>query len=80
MRYEIERELHSLTDLLRQNQESTSNKALNTNKLWEICQICYKERHLASNCRKLTNFGRDSNLQDTALTNVEFATLKHDNR
>jgi len=53
---QIERELHSMTDL-RQNQESTSSKAMNTNKLRETCQICYKEGHLASNCKKLTNFG-----------------------
>ncbi|KYN12084.1 hypothetical protein ALC57_15751 [Trachymyrmex cornetzi] len=52
----IERELHSMTDL-RQNLENTSSKALNTNKLRETCQICYKEGHSASYCRKLTNFG-----------------------
>ena len=39
---QIERELHSMTDL-RQNQESTSNKAMNMNKLRETCQICYKK-------------------------------------
>ncbi|KAG5339392.1 CSP1 protein, partial [Acromyrmex heyeri] len=50
---QIERELHSMTDL-RQNQESTSSKALNTNKL-----ICYKEGHSAANCRKLNNFGTE---------------------
>ena len=44
---------------LRQNQESASSKALNTNKLQEICQICYQEEHLASNCRKLINFGTE---------------------
>ncbi|KYQ52696.1 hypothetical protein ALC60_08178 [Trachymyrmex zeteki] len=47
----IERELHS------KNQENTSNKAFNTNKSRETCQICYKEGHSTSNCRKLTNFG-----------------------
>jgi len=55
---QIERELHSMTGL-RKNQESTSSKALNTNKLRETCQICYREGHLASNCRKLTNFGTE---------------------
>ena len=54
----IERELLSMTDL-RQNQESTLNKAPNTNKLRETCQIYYKEGHSASNCRKLTNFGAE---------------------
>ena len=47
-----------MTDL-RQNQEGTSSKALNTNQLRETCQICYKEGHSAANCRKLNNFGAE---------------------
>jgi len=38
---------------LRQGQD---NKTSNTNHPWKTCQICYKERHLASNYRKLTHF------------------------
>ncbi|KYN11069.1 hypothetical protein ALC57_16787 [Trachymyrmex cornetzi] len=52
----IERELNSMTDL-RRGQEDISD-ITNTNKR-EICQICYKEGHLASNCRKLTNWGTE---------------------
>lgn len=49
----IERELSSMADL-RQGQGSVTNKILNANRLRETCQICYKEGHPASNCRKLT--------------------------
>jgi len=30
------------------------------NQMLEICQICYKKGHLASNCRKLTQFSSNS--------------------
>jgi len=50
----IERELRSISDL-RQGQ-GTSNKTSSTNNSQEICQICYKIGHLASNCRKLPHF------------------------
>jgi len=50
----IERELRSMSDL-RQGQ-GTSIKTSNTNNSQENCQICYKNGHLASNCRKLTHF------------------------
>lgn len=40
---------------LRQGQSSTLNKSPNT-----TCQICYKEDHLASNCKKLTQFSEQS--------------------
>ncbi|KYN29284.1 hypothetical protein ALC57_01287 [Trachymyrmex cornetzi] len=49
----IERELHSMTDL-RQGHSNTASKKPDTNKLHETCQICYKEGHSASNCRKIT--------------------------
>ncbi|KYN09795.1 hypothetical protein ALC57_18088, partial [Trachymyrmex cornetzi] len=52
----IERELNSMTDL-RRGQVDISD-ITNTNKR-EICQICYKEGHLASNCRKLSNSGTE---------------------
>ncbi|XP_011869896.1 PREDICTED: cellular nucleic acid-binding protein homolog [Vollenhovia emeryi] len=45
----IERELRDITDL-RQGQNNNSEK----NRLRETCQICYKEGHSASACRKLT--------------------------
>jgi len=48
----IERELRSMSDL----RQGTSSKTSNTNNSQEICQICYKNGHLASNCRKLTHF------------------------
>jgi len=52
----IERELREMTDL-RQGQ-SSSGKPSSTNRLRETCQICYKEGHLASNCRKLNQFSQ----------------------
>lgn len=55
---QIEREFHSMTDL-RQGEDNGSNKTSNTNKSRDSCQICFKEGHLASNCRKLTNFGME---------------------
>jgi hypothetical protein len=61
----IERELRAMIDL-RQRQSSTSGiSALqNTNRSWEICQICYMEGHLATNCRKLTQFSQSYNETD----------------
>ncbi|XP_025267027.1 uncharacterized protein LOC112638849 [Camponotus floridanus] len=47
----IERELRAMTDL-RQGQETHSGQ--NKPRIRETCQICYKEGHVASNCRKLT--------------------------
>jgi len=47
----IERELHSMTDL---RQDYASGKTQNRSR--GFCQICYKEGHLASNCRKLVFF------------------------
>jgi len=54
----IERKLRVMTDL-RQGQSSDSNKTkiLPTNRLRETYQICFKEGHVANNCRKL-NFHR----------------------
>ena len=49
----IERELREMTDL-RQGQSNLSGNSPNTNRLRETCQICYREGHSASNCRKLT--------------------------
>lgn len=50
----IARELREMTDL-RQGQNSTPNKSPNA-----TYQICYKEGHLASNYRKLTQFSEQS--------------------
>lgn len=50
----IEKELNEMTNLRQEG--SVSNKTLNVNLLRETCQICYKEGHSASNCRKLTQF------------------------
>ncbi|KYN29430.1 hypothetical protein ALC57_01126 [Trachymyrmex cornetzi] len=47
-----ERELSSMTDL----RQGPSNIA---GKITETCQICYKEGHSASNCRKVTNLGTE---------------------
>lgn len=51
----IEREVRSMTDL-RQGQGSGYTKKPKTDLAQETCQICRKEGHLASNCRKLTQF------------------------
>jgi len=51
--------------------QDTSNKISNTNHLQKICQICYKERHLASNCRKLIHFS----LQTFNKSNLETEIL-----
>lgn len=48
----IERELRDMTDL--RKGQTSSNKSLNTDQPRETCQICYKEGHSASTCRKLT--------------------------
>lgn len=61
----IERELREMTDL---RQGNTSNKTSNTNHPRETCQICYKEGHLASNCRKLTQSYNNSALGTEILT------------
>ncbi|KYN20700.1 hypothetical protein ALC57_06943 [Trachymyrmex cornetzi] len=54
----IERELHSMTDL-RQGHSNIASKKPDTNKLHDTCQICYKEGHSASNCRKITSLGTE---------------------
>jgi len=51
----IERELRSMTDL---RQGNASGKIQNRSP--GTCQICYKEGHLASNCRKLTQFSSNN--------------------
>jgi len=51
----IERELRSMTDL---RQSNASGKTQNRSQ--EICQICYKEGHLASNCKKLSQFSSNN--------------------
>jgi hypothetical protein len=52
----IERELKAMTDLRQgQSVHSGQNRPPHTNRLREICQICYKEGHAANNCRKLNN-------------------------
>ncbi|KYQ60105.1 hypothetical protein ALC60_00849 [Trachymyrmex zeteki] len=50
----IERELRSMTDL-RQGHSNTAGKIPDTVRLRETCQICYKEGHSASNCRRIVN-------------------------
>jgi len=52
----IERQLRSMTDLRQGNVlGKTQNRSRGT------CQICYKEGHLASNCKKLTQFFSNNN-------------------
>jgi len=51
----IERDLRSMTDL---RQGNASGKIQNRSR--GTCQICYKEGHLASNCRKLTQFSSNN--------------------
>lgn len=53
----IERELREMTDL-RQGQSNLANKVQSANRSRETCQFCFKEGHLASNCRKLTQFSQ----------------------
>ena len=54
----IERELYSMTDL-RQGLSNAAGKTPDTNNQHETCQICYKEGHSASNCKKITNLGTE---------------------
>ncbi|KMQ83303.1 hypothetical protein RF55_20394 [Lasius niger] len=67
----IERELRAMTDLrqglsanLGQNQPRPANRSK------EICQICYKEGHMASNCRKLTQSYSQGQNQTTLGTEI----------
>ena len=51
----IEKELREMTDLRqRSGSDPDKTKAQPTNLIREICQVCSKEGHVASNCRKLT--------------------------
>lgn len=54
---QIERELREMTDL-QQRQRNIIGKSPNTNYLREIYLICYREKHLASNCRKLNQLSQ----------------------
>lgn len=51
----IERELRTMTDL-RQGSDSSKSKTPTATHMKEMCQICLKEEHIASNCRKITQF------------------------
>ncbi|KAL6254071.1 hypothetical protein P5V15_014688 [Pogonomyrmex californicus] len=44
----IERELHAMSDLRRGNLPKTQNINLSR----EVCQLCHKDGHLASNCKR----------------------------
>lgn len=59
----IERELREMTDLRQGG--GASNKVPSTNRSQDTCQICRKEGHSASNCRRLTQFSPQSH--NTAL-------------
>ncbi|KYN11027.1 Cellular nucleic acid-binding protein like protein [Trachymyrmex cornetzi] len=51
----IVRELQEMTDLRQGQREGLDHKLCSsTNTLKENCQICHKEGHVATNCRKLT--------------------------
>lgn len=62
----VERELCEMTNL-RFRQGNALGKSQNVNRLRETCQICYKEGHLASNCRKLTQLSQQSYNNNTSL-------------
>lgn len=57
----IERELRAMTDL-RQGIDSISGRQ-KSNNLKEICQICYKEGHVGSNCKKYLQTSQQINNQ-----------------
>jgi len=63
----IERELRATTDL-RQGQDTNSGQ--NKRRIRETCQICYKEGHVASNCRKLTQSSSLGQIQGALETEI----------